>query len=90
VQLGPRRAGLVACVAMLVPQLVVIALLAAWGRPWHSLSIALIALAQLPLMRRLMQQPRTRAAWYNATGTTLYVAGMMVSAFAIRVLGGAA
>jgi chlorophyll/bacteriochlorophyll a synthase len=90
VQLGPRRAGWVACAAMLVPQLVVIALLAAWGRPWHALSIGLLALAQLPLMRRLLQRPRERAAWYNATGTTLYVAGMLVSAFAVRVLGGAA
>ena len=34
---------------------------------------------------------RARRAWYNATGITLYVLGMLVSAFAVRslVAGGA-
>ena len=35
-------------------------------------------------MRRLLQRPRELAPWYNATGVTLYVAGMLVSAFALR------
>jgi len=32
--------------------------------------------------------PRAYAGWYNATGTTLYVLGMLVSAFAVRALVG--
>jgi chlorophyll synthase len=34
-------------------------------------------------MIRLTQDPTKYAPWYNATGVTLYVAGMMVSAVAI-------
>ena len=45
---------------------------------------------QLVLMLRLLKAPRERAAWYNATGTTLYVLGMLVSAFCLRSLAGAA
>jgi chlorophyll synthase len=37
-------------------------------------------------MRVMMVDPRAKAPWYNATGVTLYVAGMMVTAFAIRSL----
>jgi chlorophyll synthase len=89
VQLGSHGAGLVACAAMLAPQAIVVALLASWHRPVHAAAIALLAVAQLPLMRHLMRAPRERAAWYNATGVTLYVAGMLVSAFAVRAIGGA-
>ncbi len=89
VQLGSQRAGLVACAAMLGSQVAVAVLLAAWDRPVHAAAIALLALVQIPLMRHLMRAPRERAAWYNGTGVTLYVAGMLVSAFAVRAVGGA-
>jgi chlorophyll synthase len=45
-----------------------------------------LTVVQLVLMRRLLGKPRERAPWYNGTGTTLYVIGMLVCAFA---LGGA-
>ncbi len=35
-------------------------------------------------MHRLLKNPRDQAIFYNATGTTLYVLGMLVSAFALR------
>ena len=38
-------------------------------------------------MRRLMTKPKELAPWYQGTGVTLYVAGMLISAFAIRTLG---
>jgi chlorophyll/bacteriochlorophyll a synthase len=38
-------------------------------------------------MSRLLRSPRERAPWYNATGTSLYVLGMLVGAFALRSLG---
>ena len=41
---------------------------------------------QLGLMPMLVRDPRKRAPLYNATGTSLYVSGMMVSAFAMRAL----
>jgi chlorophyll synthase len=37
-------------------------------------------------MEPLLENPRERAPWYNATGITLYVLGMLVSAFAVRTL----
>jgi chlorophyll synthase len=38
-------------------------------------------------MRVLLTDPKGRAPWYNGTGVTLYVAGMMITAFAVRGLG---
>jgi chlorophyll/bacteriochlorophyll a synthase len=86
VQLGPERAAEFACWVMLLPQLVVSGLMLHWDRPWHGLAIFIIAFAQWLLMQRLLQDPEKYAPWYNATGITLYVSGMMVAAFAIRYL----
>jgi chlorophyll synthase len=87
VRLGPERAARVACLAMALPQAVVVALLLAWGAPWHSALVALGLLAQLGLMVRLLRDPRRLAPWYNGTGVLLYVLGMLASAFALRGLG---
>ncbi len=84
VLLGVDRAARVACIAMAVPQAVVIALLWAWGAPIHAMAIAAALAAQLLLMRRLLRDPKGQAPWYNGTGTTLYVAGMLIAAFALR------
>ena len=37
-------------------------------------------------MLRFLRRPRELAPWYNGTGTTLYVAGMMVTAFALSAM----
>ncbi|HEX7533317.1 MAG TPA: UbiA family prenyltransferase, partial [Methyloceanibacter sp.] len=87
VQLGVERAGRLACAVMALPQLAVIAALLYWGRPVHAAIVSVLLAVQLGLMRRLLEAPRERAPWYNATGVTLYVLGMLVTAFA---LGGAA
>jgi chlorophyll synthase len=84
VQLGAARAARLACLFMLLPQLVTAVLLYQWGNPLHALVIALSALLQAGLMRRLLQNPRALAPWYNATGVSLYVLGMLVSAFAVQ------
>ncbi|MBO0905391.1 chlorophyll synthase ChlG [Jiella sonneratiae] len=89
VQYGVEAAALIACAVMTVPQLLVTLLLVAWGAPWHGLVVALLVVLQLGLMRRFVADPRGRAPWYNATGTSLYVLGMMVAAFAFGgILGG--
>jgi len=90
VQIGAENAARLACVVMALPQLVVIALLFSWGQVWHAAAISALVFAQLGLMRRLLTDPRGRAPWYNATGTTLYVIGMLVSAFAVSGLVGGA
>lgn len=89
-QLGPDRAARLACLVMSLPQLVVVALLVDWGQPWHAALVAVLLLAQLGAMLRLLRDPRGLAPWYNATGVTLYVLGMMVAALAVRVPPGAA
>ncbi|NBB92897.1 MAG: chlorophyll synthase ChlG [Gammaproteobacteria bacterium] len=86
VQLGVDRAARLACVVMSVPQLVVIVLLLAWDRPYHAATVVGLLALQMVLMVRMIEKPRERAPWYNATGTSLYVLGMLVSAFAVRNL----
>jgi chlorophyll synthase len=88
VQLGVDRAARVACVVMAVPQIVVVALLIGWGRPLFAAIVAVLLIVQVVLMGRLLADPNGRAAWYNATGTTLYVLGMLAAAFAVRGLVG--
>ncbi len=83
VQLGPERAGRLACVVMALPQIAVAALLLYWARPAHAAAVALLLVVQIFLMRRLLDSPQARAPWYNATGITLYVLGMLVTALAL-------
>jgi chlorophyll/bacteriochlorophyll a synthase len=83
VVLGVAAAARVACLVMAVPQVIVIGLLLAWGTPWHASVIALGLGAQLVMMRTLLADPRANAPWYNATGTSLYVLGMLVAAHAL-------
>lgn len=85
-RLGVERAARVACLFMTLPQLVVIALLLTWSRPVHALVVTLLVAAQLALMARLLRRPRELAPWYNATGTSLYVLGMLTAALAVRPL----
>ena len=84
VQLGTAGAARLACFVMAAPQAVVVILLLRWGHPMHALAVAGLMLGQFALMARLLRDPRGQAAFYNATGTTLYVLGMLVSAFALR------
>ncbi len=89
VQLGPELAARVACLVMALPQVAVVGLLLWWGLPTGALVVALMLAVQLVLMRRLLADPRAHAPWYNATGTTLYVLGMLASAIAVAQLSGA-
>jgi chlorophyll synthase len=84
VQLGPQRAARVACAFMLVPQVAVVALLLHWGQSGHALAVTALIAAQIALMWRFLQHVMTRARWYSGVGVPLFVAGMMVSAFALR------
>jgi chlorophyll synthase len=90
VDLGAENAAWLACVIMGAPQLVVVALLASWGHPFHAAAVGLSLAVQCGLMRRLLGDPKKFAPWYNATGTSLYVLGMLVSGFAIGAHLGAA
>jgi chlorophyll synthase len=82
--LGPERAARLACWIMALPQLAVIALLVSWDRSGAAIAVGVVLLAQLACMARMLTDPKRFAPWYNATGVTLYVSGMMISAFAVR------
>ena len=84
VQLGVRGAAWAACLFMALPQIAVVAALAAWQRPWHAFAVALILLIQLLMMIRFLRNPREQATWFSAMGVSVYVTGMLISAFALR------
>ena len=84
VRLGVDRAARVACWIMAAPQLAVAGLLAGWGLPAYAVAIAVLLVAQAALMARLLRDPFQLAPWYNATGTSLYVIGMVIAAVALR------
>jgi chlorophyll synthase len=84
VQLGVDGAARLASIVMAVPQVVVIALLFAWDKPAHGIAVGVVLLIQLLLMIRFLQNPRERATWFSGLGVSVYVTGMMISAFAVR------
>ena len=86
VQLGVQKAANVACWTMMVPQLFVVLLLAIWGAPVQALVVLGLMLLQLLLMDYFVGSPTERALLYSGFGVPLFVAGMMVSAFALRGL----
>jgi len=86
VQLGTDAAARTACIFMLVPQFIVIALLLAWAQPLHAAAVAVLVAMQVRMMLRFIAAPRDKALWYSGFGVPLYVLGMMVTAFAIRGL----
>ena len=83
VRYGTDRAARIACLVMGSAQLAVLVLLVLWDRSFHAMVLAALLLVQGLCMRRLLSDPRRHAPWYNATGTGLYVSGMMVSALAL-------
>jgi chlorophyll/bacteriochlorophyll a synthase len=81
--LGTTNAARLACIVMALPQIAVIILLAHWRHDVSAIAVALLLLAQFGLMPRLLGNPRRYAPWYNATGTTLYVLGMLAAALGL-------
>ncbi|MBK1631589.1 bacteriochlorophyll/chlorophyll a synthase [Thiohalocapsa halophila] len=84
VQLGVKAAAWVACVVMMTPQFIVVGLLFAWIQPVHAAAVAGLVMVQGVLMLRFLENPLKRATWLSGLGVTVYVTGMMVSAFAVR------
>ncbi len=90
VDLGAENAAWLACVIMAAPQAIVVALLLSWGQTAQGLAVSVSLIAQCLLMVRLLRAPRQLAPWYNGTGVSLYVLGMLVSGFALGALHGVA
>jgi chlorophyll/bacteriochlorophyll a synthase len=58
-------------------------MLVAWGKPAQAAIVAFVLAAQVVLMTCMLRDPRRSAPIYNATGTTLYVMGMLTAACAV-------
>jgi chlorophyll synthase len=50
------------------------------------MAVLVLALAQWPLMAKVLRQPVARALHVSAFGVPLFVSGMMVSAWGLRQL----
>ena len=83
VTLGVAPAARLACVVMAVPQAVIAVLLLRWGHDYAALAVAAALVLQIACMPRLLADPRARAPWYNGTGVTLYVLGMLAAAIGL-------
>jgi chlorophyll synthase len=81
--LGAPKAAMLACVVMILPQFFVIGAMLHWHHPIAAVVVTALSVMQLFLMIELLDRPREKAIWYNATGTTLYVLGMLACAFAL-------
>ncbi|OZA07480.1 MAG: bacteriochlorophyll/chlorophyll a synthase [Rhodobacterales bacterium 17-64-5] len=87
VTLGPDVAARVACTVMGLAQALVIAFLFVWGKPYQAILVSLLLLWQIRAMKTLLEDPKGKAPWYQATGIGMYVSGMMITAFALRSIG---
>ena len=87
VLLGVGNAARFACVAMAIPQVAVVGLLLTWHLPFYAAAIGALLVGQLFLMGHFLKRPRERAPWYNGTGISCYVVGMLISAFALAAIG---
>ncbi len=84
VQLGEKKAAILAAIIMDIAQLAAISILVVKGSMTTTVIALLLLAAQLPMQKILIAQPKEKAVWYNAFGTLLYVLSMMVCAVGIR------
>ena len=91
VQLGAERAAKLACIVIMLPQVIAAALLLfAWQRPTHAAVLLVLMGIQQAMMPVFLREPVKKALWYSGFGVPFSVLGMMVCAHAVRSLGGAA
>ena len=83
VTMGVRGAALFACSVMALAQIAVIALLAWQDMSLSAAIVGLFVAVQIGLMIRLVSDPAKFAPWYNATGVSLYVFGMLAAALGL-------
>jgi chlorophyll synthase len=84
VQLGEKRAALLACAVMNAAQVTAIAILFAKTQYIAAVIALVLLFIQQPMQSLLIREPKERAIWYNSFGTLLYVLSMMVGAIGVR------
>ncbi len=83
VTMGVRGAAIFACAVMALAQLFVVALLIWQDLLLSAAIVGLFVAIQIALMLRLVGNPAKLAPWYNATGISLYVLGMLAAALGL-------
>jgi chlorophyll synthase len=83
VQYGERGAAWLAIITMNLSQVAVIALMVLWGHSLAAMVVLALLLLQLPIQLRFLDDPRKHAVFYNATGTMLFVWGMLAVAIGL-------
>jgi chlorophyll/bacteriochlorophyll a synthase len=83
VVMGVRNAALFACGVMACAQVAVVAILLWQALIISAATVGLFTAAQIGLMTRLVRDPARFAPWYNGTGVSLYVFGMLASALGL-------
>lgn len=83
VTMGVRNAALFACAVMALAQVAVVAILYAQNLMLSAAIVGLFTVVQIGLMVRLVGDPAKLAPWYNATGVSLYVFGMLAAALGL-------
>ena len=81
---GPWGAAWLAILTMNTAQLFVLMIFGVWGRWLVFAIIAALFVAQFPFQQRFLQDPKGRAVFYNASGTTLFVWGMLAAAIGVQ------
>ena len=84
VQLGEKKAAILASVIMDIAQIAAICILVAKGSMLFAGIASALLILQIPMQKILIANPAEKAIWYNAFGTLLYVLSMMVCAVGIR------
>ena len=80
---GLHRAAVIACWFMALPQLLVMSLLVIHGATWQATVVGGLVALQALAMLKMIRDPEALAPWYNGTGVTAYVTGMMVTSTAV-------
>lgn len=83
VVLGVRPAALLACSVMALAQCAVVTTLLTQALIPSAAIVGLFTAAQIVLMVRLVRDPARYAPWYNGTGVSLYVFGMLAAALGL-------
>lgn len=83
VVMGIRPAALFACLVMALAQFSVIAILVRQEFNLSAVIVGAFLAIQIALMVRLVSNPAKFAPWYNATGVSLYVFGMLAAALGL-------
>lgn len=81
--MGVRPAALFACAVMALAQLAIIGILLLQDLNISAGIVGLLLAMQIVFMVRLVGDPARYAPWYNATGVTSYVFGMLAAALGL-------